>query len=142
VFHDKIQDKQKELQPWTAQINTKQAEIDVATSERDALAKKAEALRGQMKEAEEKFSSLQSESKTKVLYTITMIGLDLIVRQIEHQNELRTEKGQLQKRIQEADRLLKVKGLFVFPVRAVFDTVKGRSSQCTRVARKSLNKSK
>jgi structural maintenance of chromosome 4 len=109
VFHDKIQDKQKELQPWTAQINTKQAEIDVATSERDALAKKAEALKGQMKEAEEKFSSLQSESKTKVLSIIATIDLDLIVRQVEHQNELRTEKGQLQKRIQEADKLFKVR---------------------------------
>jgi mitochondrial fission protein ELM1 len=52
VFHGKIQDKQKELQPWTAQINTKQAEIDVATSERDALAKKADALKGQMKDAD------------------------------------------------------------------------------------------
>jgi structural maintenance of chromosome 4 len=29
--------KQKELQPWTAKINTKQAEVDVASRERDAL---------------------------------------------------------------------------------------------------------
>jgi structural maintenance of chromosome 4 len=78
VFHDKIQDKQKELQPWTAQINTKQAEIDVATSERDALAKRAEALKAQMREAEEMFSSLQSESKSKVLSIIFTIGLHLI----------------------------------------------------------------
>jgi len=38
-FHDQIEVKQKELQPWTAKINVKQAEIDVATSECDALVK-------------------------------------------------------------------------------------------------------
>ena len=31
-FHDQIEVKQKELEPWTAKINSKQAEIDVATS--------------------------------------------------------------------------------------------------------------
>lgn len=46
-FHDQIEVKQKELQPWTAKINVKQAEIDVATSECDALAKRAEALMNQ-----------------------------------------------------------------------------------------------
>lgn len=66
VFHDKIQVKQKELQPWTGKINAKQAEIDVATSERDALAKKAESLGAQVKEAEEALASLQSEGKIKV----------------------------------------------------------------------------
>jgi structural maintenance of chromosome 4 len=40
-FHDQIEVKRKELQPWTAKINTKQAEIDATSSERDALAKKA-----------------------------------------------------------------------------------------------------
>ncbi|KAF8971821.1 RecF/RecN/SMC N terminal domain-containing protein [Flammula alnicola] len=88
VFHDKIQVKQKELQPWTAQINAKQAEIDVATSERDALAKKAEALKAQCKEADETLKALQEEYKTK----------------IARQDELRSEKGQLQKDIQGAER--------------------------------------
>lgn len=67
------------MQPWTAQINTKQAEIDVATSERDALAKRAEALRVQTKDSEEMFSSLQSECKSKVLSGMTTIGLCLIL---------------------------------------------------------------
>lgn len=66
VFHDKIQIKQKELQPWTAQINAKQAEIDVATSERDALAKKADTLRAQCKEADETLIALKTERDTKV----------------------------------------------------------------------------
>ena len=69
VFHDQIQVKQKELQPWTAQINTKQAEIDVATSERDALAKKAQALQAANKEARETLEALQEDLQTKVIWT-------------------------------------------------------------------------
>ena len=66
VFHDQIHAKQKELQPWTAQINTKQAEIDVATSERDALTKKAQALQAASKEAGETLEALQEDLQTKV----------------------------------------------------------------------------
>ncbi|KAG0695739.1 hypothetical protein DFH29DRAFT_1029507 [Suillus ampliporus] len=44
VFHEQIKAKQKELQPWTAKINVKKAAIDVASPERDALAKKATGL--------------------------------------------------------------------------------------------------
>ena len=67
IYHDKIQIKQKELQPWTAQINTKQADLDVAISERDALAKKAESLKSQCQEANETFKVLQEEYENKVL---------------------------------------------------------------------------
>ena len=65
-FHDQIEVKQKELQPWTAKINTKQAEIDVASSERDALAKKAEALKEARKEAQENLGNLQGDQEVKV----------------------------------------------------------------------------
>ncbi|KAF8870390.1 RecF/RecN/SMC N terminal domain-containing protein [Gymnopilus junonius] len=67
VFHDKIQVKQKELQPWTTKINKKQADVDVATSERDALAKKAEALKEQCKEANETLQTLLEEREAKKL---------------------------------------------------------------------------
>lgn len=66
VFHDQIEEKQKELQPWTAKINKKEAEIHVASSERDALAKKAESLRATYKEAEETHEQLQSDQEVKV----------------------------------------------------------------------------
>lgn len=66
VFHDQIEVKQKELQPWTAKINTKQAEVDVASSERDALAKKAEAVKQASKEAQEALERLQADRETKV----------------------------------------------------------------------------
>lgn len=66
MFHDQIEVKQKELQPWTAKINTKQAEVDVASSERDALAKKAEAVKMASKEAQEAFENLQVDHEAKV----------------------------------------------------------------------------
>ncbi len=44
VFHDQIEVKQKELQPWKTQIDAKQAEIDVAANECQKLQQKAEAV--------------------------------------------------------------------------------------------------
>jgi len=66
VFHDQIEAKQKELQPWMSKINAKQAEIDVASSERDALVKKAEAAEAARKEAEETLNNLRSDLEVKV----------------------------------------------------------------------------
>ncbi|KZT08792.1 RecF/RecN/SMC protein [Laetiporus sulphureus 93-53] len=66
VFHDQIEVKQKELQPWTVKINQKQAEIDLATSERDMLAKKAEAAKAASQEAREALEKLQAEHSTKM----------------------------------------------------------------------------
>ncbi|KZT73247.1 hypothetical protein DAEQUDRAFT_703578 [Daedalea quercina L-15889] len=66
VFHDKIEVKQKELQPWTAKINAKKAEIDLATSERDMLAKKAEAAKSASKEAQDQLEQLRADNDAKV----------------------------------------------------------------------------
>lgn len=66
VFHDQIEVKQKELQPWTAKINTKRAEIDVASSEREALVKRAEALKAASEEAQETLEGLESDQAVKV----------------------------------------------------------------------------
>ena len=66
MFHDQIEVKQKELQPWTAKINAKQAEVDVASSERDALAKKAESIKQAGKEALEALEKLQKDQSKKV----------------------------------------------------------------------------
>ncbi|CAA7264900.1 unnamed protein product [Cyclocybe aegerita] len=88
VFNLQIEEKQKELQPWTAQINTKQREIDVASSERDTLAKKAELLKTQCQEAEATLQALQAELQEKV----------------DCQNSLKTEKSQARRDIQAADK--------------------------------------
>jgi structural maintenance of chromosome 4 len=58
--------KQKELQPWTTKINAKQAGIDVARSERDALDMKADTIRKTVKTAVEEFEKLKGDQETKV----------------------------------------------------------------------------
>jgi structural maintenance of chromosome 4 len=67
VYHDQIEAKQRELQPWTSKINKKQAEIDVAYSERDMLSKKAEAAKTALEEAEQTLQQLQHDHKAKVV---------------------------------------------------------------------------
>ncbi|KAF9011348.1 RecF/RecN/SMC protein [Cyathus striatus] len=86
-FHDQIEAKQKELQPWTAKINRKQADIDVATSERNALAEKAKALQEASLEAEETLQGLQEDQEVKVT---------------EHK-KLQNRKAGLQRDIQSAE---------------------------------------
>lgn len=66
VFHDQIVAKQRELQPWTLKINKKRADIDIATSERDTLTKKAEELQAGMEEAEGTLRQLQGDQQVKV----------------------------------------------------------------------------
>jgi structural maintenance of chromosome 4 len=73
VFHDQIEVRQKELQPWTAKINAKQSDIDVAVSERDALTKKAEAVRDAGREAVEGLEKLKSDQEAKVCMCIVYI---------------------------------------------------------------------
>ena len=65
-FHDKIEVKQKELQPWTIKVNEKQAAIDLAKSERETLARKFEAVREAKEEAENTKTQLQGEKEAKV----------------------------------------------------------------------------
>ncbi|KAJ6593824.1 RecF/RecN/SMC [Mycena capillaripes] len=66
VFHDQIEVKQKDLQPWTAKINAKKAEVAVATSERDALAKKAKAAQEATEEASNTLQQLREDQQTKL----------------------------------------------------------------------------
>ncbi|KAN0127918.1 RecF/RecN/SMC N terminal domain containing protein [Lactarius tabidus] len=66
VFHDQIEQKQKELQPWKTKINQKQAKVDVKTSERDMLVKKAEAVKQASAEAQEALETVKSDQKAKI----------------------------------------------------------------------------
>lgn len=65
-FHDQIEVKQKELQPWNAKINQKQAEVDLARSERETLTRKFEAVREAKEEATNTKNRLQGEKEDKV----------------------------------------------------------------------------
>ncbi len=68
VFHDQIEQKQKELQPWKTKINQKQAEVDVKTSERDMLLKKAEAVKLASAEAQGALEAVKNDQKAKVCW--------------------------------------------------------------------------
>ncbi|KAK0501017.1 RecF/RecN/SMC N terminal domain-containing protein [Armillaria luteobubalina] len=88
VFHDQIEAKQKELQPWTTKLNVKQAEIDVATSERDALVQKAERIKDLSKDAENSLEELRSDQTVKV----------------QEQGQLRQRKAQAQNELRAAEK--------------------------------------
>ena len=68
VFHDQIEQKQKDLQPWKTKINQKQADVDVKTSERDMLVKKAEAVKQASAEAQEALETVKGDQKAKVCF--------------------------------------------------------------------------
>ncbi|KAF8899368.1 hypothetical protein BD779DRAFT_1607830 [Infundibulicybe gibba] len=99
VFHDQIEVKQKELQPWTAKINKKQAEVDVASSERDALAKKAAAIGESSREASETLTQLQSDLES--------MSMSSNIPQLQEQTRHRTSKSNLQQEIANAQNKLK-----------------------------------
>lgn len=71
IFRDRIEQKQMELKPWEARVNQKQAEVDVKTSERDALVKKAEAVAQASAEAQEELRTARSDQRAKV----SLLGL-------------------------------------------------------------------
>jgi len=66
VFRDQIEQKQKELQPWKMKINQKQSKVNVKTSERDMLIKRAEAVEQVSAEAQEALEMVENNQKAKV----------------------------------------------------------------------------
>ena len=54
------------MQPWTTKINAKKASIDVATSERDTLVKKAVDLKEAVKNAQDDLQTKQIAHEEKV----------------------------------------------------------------------------
>jgi structural maintenance of chromosome 4 len=66
VFHDQIEAKQRELQPWTAKINTKERELNVAQGELDSLIKKTKEAELASQEAKEQLDKFQEDRQAKV----------------------------------------------------------------------------
>lgn len=64
-FTVQIDAKQRELEPWTAKINDKQSLVDVATSEREALAKKATGMQTALEEARASLAALKEGDGSK-----------------------------------------------------------------------------
>lgn len=64
-FTVQIEAKQRELEPWTTKINEKQSAIDVATSERDLLQKKASGAQDAFNEARINLETLKQGGEGK-----------------------------------------------------------------------------
>ena len=67
VYSNQIEEKQRELVPWSEKINAKQSAIDVAQSEYNFLKEKIDSVNQDLKQAEEEIVSLQETRQTKVL---------------------------------------------------------------------------
>ncbi|OAV88123.1 hypothetical protein PTTG_08680 [Puccinia triticina 1-1 BBBD Race 1] len=65
VFTDQIEIKQAELAPWAAQVTSKKAALDLATSERDLLLKKATDFSSALASAQETITRIDEETKAK-----------------------------------------------------------------------------
>ena len=101
--------KQRELQPWTAKINKKQAEIDVATSEREMLAKKAEAAKAALDEAKQTYEQLQEDQTAKVScfsHNIQATFAHLI--QVAEVDELKSQRTSKVQELRDEQRRLQV----------------------------------
>lgn len=70
VFHDQIEVKQNELQPWKSKIDAKQAEIDVAANECQKLKQKAESVANSRKDAQADLDRLEADFRTKVCISV------------------------------------------------------------------------
>ncbi|KAL5519615.1 SMC4 [Sanghuangporus vaninii] len=126
VFHDQIEVKQRELQPWTTQINAKQAEKDVAVSERDTLKKKAEAVTNARKEAQEGLEQLQNDHAAKET----------------EKEELRNGKSQLQKELKAGEKRIQdlQRSISDLRAKAISARQKADEAKASQVASTSQNR--
>ncbi len=116
VFHDQIEQKQKELQPWKTKVNQKQAEIDIKTSERDMLIKKAEAIKQASAEAQETLENLRNDQKTKVrILDNAGISELLLHAQIGELENLKHRKQSLQQESKAAQQRVQVGRILCSP---------------------------
>ena len=96
-------------QPWKAKINTKQAEVDVATIEHDVLAQKAEDLKKQLEEAQEAYETLKTDQQVRVSDPqLFCLQRNVTFLQISDQEALKNKKANLQKELRQAEERLKV----------------------------------
>lgn len=64
-FTTQIEARQRELEPWTTKISEKQSAVDVATSERDALAQKATGMQTAIDDARAALAALKDGDGSK-----------------------------------------------------------------------------
>jgi structural maintenance of chromosome 4 len=75
VFHDQIQKKQKELQPWKSKIDAAEAAIEIRAGERETLQDRADKRREALDEAQMTFDDLVREQEARVIIFSTPVLL-------------------------------------------------------------------
>ena len=142
VFHDQIEAKQKELQPWTTKINAKKAAIDIATSERDTLAKKATGLKDAVKDAQNDLEQQQVAQQAKVsrmLHAGIRLMFGHLPLQFDELQDLKTKKAGLQKDVQAHAKNFQVSTFYVTRTRSrVTHLCAGCSGSCGTVAEQGI----
>ena len=63
-----------------AKITSKQTEIDIASSEREDLVKKAQSVKASLEEARGELEQLEADQRTKVTHPILPLSYGLIVQ--------------------------------------------------------------
>ena len=90
-------------------INQKQAEVDVKTSERDMLVKKAEAVKQASSEAQEALEAVKSDQKAKVCFLCLAISIALkLCVKIGELENLKDRKQSLQQETKAAKQRVQV----------------------------------
>ena len=121
IFHDQIEVKQKELEPWNKKINDKEAEIKIAKGEREALQAKAAQAKASLDRAETDLIHLREDYESK------QASLE----------ELQAEKAKVQHEIQEAEREYQVRAASSLKPSVLRLTAVDREGQHAKPARQS-----
>ena len=65
-FTRQIEEKQRELQPWSAKIRSKEGEVNIAKNEQDSLKRKVEEAQNAEAESKATLDALRTEQQAKV----------------------------------------------------------------------------
>jgi len=65
-FTRQIEEKQRELQPWSAKIRQKEGEVNIAKNEQDSLKRKVEEAQNAEAESKATLDALRTEQQVKV----------------------------------------------------------------------------
>ncbi|KAH9012931.1 SMCs flexible hinge [Lactarius pseudohatsudake] len=107
VFRDRIEQKQKELQPWKTKVDQKKADVDVKTSERDMLVKTAEALEQASTEAHEALAKVKSVQTVKIRELENLKNRELSLQRVQdltiRVNQHRAQASSTRQRVEEAN---------------------------------------
>ncbi|GBB86291.1 hypothetical protein RclHR1_12710001 [Rhizophagus clarus] len=118
VYLTQIEEKQRELSPWSEKINAKQSAIDIAQSEYDFLKERIDSIKKDLEQAEETIVSLQETHRTKEQEILSSKNRIIAIKQeilqidaklkdcLRQQENLRSNLADARQRVDEAKGLL------------------------------------